>query len=232
MRVPPLVFWDFDGTLAQRPGLWAQALVDAWRACGGGPELSAECVRPHLRDGFPWHTPDIVRGPSSADGWWDGIQPVLTDALRQAGAGDVAAMRAAREVRREFYRPDAWSVVDGAREALMLVADSGFRNVILSNHPPELPGSVGALGLSPWVERTITSGTLGIEKPNPAFFAHAFEICDVREPAECWMVGDDPIADVEGGLRAGLRAILADGAYPDARGVTVLTAARSIVGAP
>lgn len=42
------------------------------------------------------------------------------------------------------------------------------------------------------------------------------------------MVGDNPVADVQGARAAGIRAILADGAYADSVGVTVLEAARLI----
>jgi len=44
------------------------------------------------------------------------------------------------------------------------------------------------------------------------------------------VVGDDPVADVQGARAAGLRAIHADGAYADPVGVSVLLAAHAIVG--
>jgi len=43
------------------------------------------------------------------------------------------------------------------------------------------------------------------------------------------MIGDNRIADVEGAQNVGIRAVLADGAYPDSKGMTALDAARHIV---
>jgi putative hydrolase of the HAD superfamily len=70
---------------------------------------------------------------------------------------------------------------------------------------------------------------LGIEKPNSAIFAHALDVSNAG--ADVWMVGDNPIADVQGAEQVGIRAILADGVYPDSRGVTIAEAARLIVSA-
>ncbi len=128
----------------------------------------------------------------------------------------------------EFYRPDAWQLIEGAREALHLTRDSGYRNVILSNHGPELPDLVAALGLGDVVESTITSAAVGAEKPNRALFEFALILVGVTARDDVWMVGDNPIADVQGAQDAGIRAILADGDHGDARGSTVLEAARSI----
>lgn len=75
---------------------------------------------------------------------------------------------------------------------------------------------------------TITSATVGAEKPNPVIFRYAIHTAGAA-PANSWMIGDNPIADVEGARMAGLSAILADGIYADAIGVTVLQAAEQIV---
>jgi putative hydrolase of the HAD superfamily len=64
---------------------------------------------------------------------------------------------------------------------------------------------------------------VGIEKPNPAIFWHALHVS--RAGADCWMIGDNPVADVAGAESVGIRAVLADGVYPDSRGMTVLEAA-------
>jgi putative hydrolase of the HAD superfamily len=77
------------------------------------------------------------------------------------------------------------------------------------------------------VEEVINSAVVGAEKPNPLIFRHALAVTGA-DP-DSWMIGDNPVADVEGARGVGMRAILADGAYPDARGVTVLEAARRVL---
>lgn len=224
-----MVFWDFDGTLARRDGLFAGALLDAWTRVES-PTATREDLRPFLRAGFPWHTPEMVIEPLDSAGWWDRMLPVFIGAYMGAGSTREIAEVAASLVPAEFYRLDAWTVIDGAKRALQLTRSAGYDNVIVSNHGPELPELVDGLGLARWIEHTITSAAVGAEKPNPKIFAHALLVADAG--FDTWMVGDHPIADVQGAEGVGLRAILADGAYPDARGVSVLEAARQIVTVP
>lgn len=223
-----VVFWDFDGTLARRERLWAGALADALRRVDPMCSVRDAELRPHLSSGFPWHDSSVVRPAPSADEWWGELYPVLVRACTSAGVERPIAGRAAFGVRGEFYRLDAWALIDGAREALRMTLEAGYRNVILSNHPPELPILVEELGLGSLVEATITSAAVGAEKPNPEIFAHALRYVGVSSSEGVWMVGDNPIADVEGARTVGIRALLADGDYDDARGMTVLAAAESI----
>ena len=219
-----VVFWDFDGTLARRDGLFAGALIDALRQVDASIAVDREDVRPHLRSGFPWHTPDVTTPPLTPQEGWERLRPVFERAYRACGVGDGVAVAAASGVAAQFYRLDAWELIDGAADALDLVRDAGYANVILSNHGPELPGLIDALGLH--VDLTITSAAVGIEKPNPALFRYALEAAAAG--SDTWMIGDNPIADVQGAEALGIRALLADGAYPDSRGVTILEAARIV----
>lgn len=224
-----VVFWDFDGTLARREGLWASALEEAWIRCAGDASLTASDLRLHLGRGFPWHSPEKTRPVSSAADWWDSLHPVLVRAYVSAGGDAALAAEAARAVPETFYRVDAWTMIDGAVAALELCRKAGRRNIILSNHAPELPALVEALGLSALVETTITSALVGAEKPNRQIFDHALRVAGDPPLSQVWMVGDNPIADVEGARGAGIRALLADGDYPDSVGMTVLQAAQHII---
>jgi putative hydrolase of the HAD superfamily len=126
-------------------------------------------------------------------------------------------------------RADAWTIIDGAEEALLVTKSAGFRNIILSNHATELPELVSSLGLASVIEQTITSATVGAEKPNPFIFTFAMTVAGVTGASEVWMIGDNPIADIEGAQNVGISAILADGTHSDAIGMTVLEAAHHVV---
>lgn len=223
-----VVFWDFDGTLARREGLWSGALADAWTSVGGVPAISPTRLRPFLGTGFPWHSPAEVRTPGSAQSWWQELRPVLIRAYVSSGLSADRAEAAVAIVPETFYRVDAWALIDGAKEALKITKGAGYRNLILSNHAPELPDLVDALGLSDLVQMTITSASVGAEKPHRAIFDHALRMAGVEHIEDVWMVGDNPNADVEGAQAVGLRALLADGDYPDSVGMTVLDAANYI----
>ncbi|MFT4234900.1 MAG: HAD-IA family hydrolase [Microbacterium sp.] len=225
-----IVFWDFDGTLARRDGLFAGAVADALRMADPASTLTRDDVYPHLRVGFPWHSPEVVVDPPEADEWWWRIEGVFARAYAELGVSPGTAAAAIPLIRGEFLRPDSWRHVDGAVEALETTRAAGYENVALSNHAPELPELVEALGLSPYHERVITSAAVGAEKPNPAIFEYALRVTDASD--DVWMVGDNPRADVAGAEAVGIRAILADKSHPDPAGVSVLEAAQLIAAAP
>jgi putative hydrolase of the HAD superfamily len=224
----PVVFWDFDGTLARRDGLWSGAILDALRRIDPMITTTVADLKPHLAAGFPWHRPDVTIEPVGPEVWWARLRPVIMAACTAAKVPVGTAAAAADLVPEEFYRFDAWQLIDGADTALARTRAAGYRNVILSNHAPELPELVGRLGLAEYVDLTITSAEIGAEKPNPVIFRYAIKVARACV-AQSWMIGDNPVADIRGAQQVGLSAILADGVYPDAIGVTVLQAAQQVV---
>ncbi|MFP3948167.1 MAG: HAD family hydrolase, partial [Longimicrobiales bacterium] len=66
-----------------------------------------------------------------------------------------------------------------------------------------------SVGLRHHFEFVLDSGTVGVEKPDPAIFRLAVDNLDL-EPEECLYVGDLFPVDVVGARRAGLRALLVD----------------------
>lgn len=50
-----VVLWDFDGTLAYRPDLWSGCLLELLDEELPDHQVTLDDLRPHLRDGFPWH---------------------------------------------------------------------------------------------------------------------------------------------------------------------------------
>ena len=222
-----VVFWDFDGTLARRRDLWAGAVRDALNAVAPGREVASKDLGAALSRGFPWHSPEIVVPPRSPEHWWAALRPVFLCAYEAVGVPLDIAERAAKQISADFYRVDAWEVIPGAEDALQIIRALGYENVILSNHGPELPQLVESLGLSRWITLTISSAAVGAEKPHPRIFEYALAVSHAGP--DTWMVGDNPVADISGACRAGIRAILADGIYEDSvGGVTVLHAAEQI----
>jgi putative hydrolase of the HAD superfamily len=101
-----VVFWDFDGTLARRGGLWSGALRDALGPVAPGTEVALGELRAELSRGLPWHSPEIVVPPRSADDWWMALRPVFLDAYETAGGPRDLAQAAANRVAALFYRAD------------------------------------------------------------------------------------------------------------------------------
>jgi len=80
-----------------------------------------------------------------------------------------------------------------------------YRLMSLSNGNADL----GAIGLAPYFELSLTARDAGTAKPDGRIFALLLERAALA-PAEMVYVGDDPHADVEGARRAGLRAVWVD----------------------
>ena len=62
------------------------------------------------------------------------------------------------------------------------------------------------LGLAEYFIDYIVSANIGYEKPRNEIFQYALKIADY--PNNCFMIGDNPIADIQGGKSAGMKTIL------------------------
>jgi putative hydrolase of the HAD superfamily len=202
------ILWDFDGTLGYRDGMWSGCLVDVLDEHEPGHGWCADDFRPSLRDGFPWHTPDVPHLElATADAWWRPVQSLLAAAYESVGY-DEGRSRTLAELARAHYVDPAhgWRLFEDTVPALNRLQNDGWRHVILSNHVPELDGIVEALGLAGLIDAVVNSARTGYEKPHPE--AYAAGRAAAGDPDELWMVGDNPTADVAGAQAAGIRAIL------------------------
>jgi putative hydrolase of the HAD superfamily len=203
-----LVLWDFDGTLAERPGMWRACLVETLDENEPAHGIASEALIPYLRDGFPWHRPDVPHPElCSPEAWWAHVGTLLARAYEGVGVQPSRAAELARLARDRYVDPTAgWRLFDDTVPALETLSRRGWRHVVLSNHVPELGEIVRGLGLAGHVDEILTSAMTGYEKPHPKAFEAALR--HRRNGAPVWMVGDNPEADVAGARRAGLEAVL------------------------
>jgi putative hydrolase of the HAD superfamily len=215
MSADLVLVWDFDGTLAYRPGNWTGVLCAVVAAERPDLQLTADRLGPHLQRGFPWHTPEIVREPCSAERWWGDLLPVLAAAVQRATGIDAAeARRLVAGVRSAYTDARGWRVFPDVRPALERLRGHGWTHLVLSNHVPELPDLVDGLGLSDVIAAVHCSGRTGVEKPHPGAFEGVF--AEFPAARAGWMIGDSWSADVRGARAVGLRAILVRSKHPDA----------------
>lgn len=94
----------------------------------------------------------------------------------------------------------------GMAETLAALRARGLRLGVVTNGETAFQtGSLDALGLPAMVDAILISAAEGVRKPDPAIFERAARRLAVS-PVDCLFVGDNPIADVAGAVRAGLRA--------------------------
>jgi putative hydrolase of the HAD superfamily len=226
VKAERVVLWDFDGTLAFRPGLWGGCALEVLDAHDPGHGIELERLRSTFRGGFPWHQwqePHPHLG--EAEAWWAQVGVRVARGFEDAGVEQGVGERLAVAFR-ERYTDAAvgWQRFEDALPALEAVTDAGWRSAVLSNHVPELEALIAGLGLGEHLDAVFNSARIGYEKPHPEAFRIALGAFGA--PREAWMVGDNEEADVEGAHEAGIRAILVRG---DGAG-DLLDAASMIIG--
>jgi putative hydrolase of the HAD superfamily len=202
-----VIFWDFDGTLAHRPGNWSGVMAEVLLADDPGCSISEEHLRPILRSGFPWHTPEVPHlHLCDAEAWWRAAELSFARHYGAVGIVPERAERLAQAVRSRYVDPSGFSLYDDTLPVLRALRESGWRHRVISNHVPELGYIAAAMGLNGLIEHITNSAEVGYEKPHPEIYRLALKAAG--NPEGAWMVGDNVLADVLGAEQAGLRAIL------------------------
>lgn len=193
------IFWDFDGTLTDGRPTWRSCLIKALGELAGRYGVTEEKLRPYLKSGFPWH-PD---GDSSLTGeaFWEVLFRLFSAAYQGLGVPGPEADAAARRVRDIVLDGTLYHVRPDAAAVLAVCAYKGYKNYILTNNFPEWESLFGQLGLRQFFSGIIVSGAVGACKPDERIFRIAERAASF--PSLIWMVGDNPIADIEGAKNAG-----------------------------
>lgn len=202
--VETVLFWDFDGTLIVPNASFLEALCRALQQ--HGYEIPAETVKTFLRTACTWYFPETPYPGRTGETWWDDLFRRF-GVFYQAHSIPQAAHEALNACFRErILDAGTYELYPDAQAALAACADKGCTNYVLSNNYPELPQTAKALGLSDWIAGYVVSAAVGYEKPHPAIFRHALALAGF--PKECYMIGDNPAADIAGGKRAGMKTVL------------------------
>lgn len=210
-----VIIWDFEGTLAVRAGRFTGALVQAARRCDPAFAVTDDAVRPLLGGAFPWHGATLRHGfAGDADAWWASLQGFSAQALQRLGMDADRAAAAVALARSVYLDPAGWTCLAGATDTLDALSARGWTHVLMSNFAPELDGIVEALGLADRLAMVFSSGRVGLEKPNRAYFDHV--LAEIAPARAAVMIGDNPQADVAGGRSVGLKTILIGGSDPAA----------------
>ena len=219
MTARRIIFWDFHGTLGARLGGWSGAIADV--IAGRFPKLGVACqdIGQYLQTGFPWHTPSVPHPElSSPDRWWQALYPVLGCALVRLGVPSGSVDDMVLEVRSRYTDSSGWALYEDTIPVLRQLDDLCWRQIVVSNHVPELPEILCALGLGV-LDMVITSARVGFEKPHEGIFRYALDRVGghIRPRDAIWMVGDSMPADIAGAAAVGIPGILVRHWHPAAR---------------
>jgi len=113
---------------------------------------------------------------------------------------DWAALEDEHETRYGGFRPE--DVYADVVPALSALRGAGHRVVLAGNQPARRAAQLRALDLP--VDDLVTSDELGVEKPEPAFFAAVLDRLGIGEPTRVLYVGDRVDNDVLPAASAGM----------------------------
>ena len=99
----------------------------------------------------------------------------------------------------------------GAKKLLTELKQRGYKLAVISNggHATRLSILQG-LGFGHYFDEIVSSGLLGISKPNPEIFLHTSRQLGLSAQ-QCLYIGDHPINDIQGATAAGMTAIWLEG---------------------
>ena len=108
-----------------------------------------------------------------------------------------------------WYRSEMTRQMEPDLEINGLLAGLNERHVpwgIVTNGSPSQHGKCRAAGLDELAPFIIVSEEAGYRKPDPRIFRDALEATGLTAPEEVIFVGDNPVADIDGARRFGMRA--------------------------
>jgi len=205
------VLFDAGNTLLHLDYPWLARLAAALGAQGVEPDAVGRAVAAAGRR--EWPRASALDGPTAF------VLLYFAAIGQDLGLAHAAAVRFAEAAQAEHVRhplglwrhpaPDAAAV-------LQALGRRGLRLGVVSNADGRVEQQIEAAGLRPLVAVVVDSMLAGVEKPDPRIFHIALASLGVAAE-DALYVGDIPQFDVEGALRAGLKAILYDpwDAFPE-----------------
>ena len=201
------IFWDFDGTLAYRDGMWSKTLLSLLQK-NNINEVPLEKIKPYLTSGFTWHNFEyshkkLFKGKT----WYEYYENYFYEILIKTGIEEYSAKKLSKDVINEYMDKTKWFIYDDVIETLEKIIGMEYKNYILSNHVPELKRIVENVGLKDYFCEIYSSANIGYEKPHIKFYEYVLKELNIYKD-NCIIIGDSYEADVKGGENIGIKSIL------------------------
>lgn len=202
------IFWNLDGTLVHRNDESFCSLREALQL--NGYMIEDSHIRAALHVAHPWNHWETSYEDQSGEKWWDRLFSKLSVFYEQHGVLDVDKVNSIYKKRILSFT--CYTVYDNTAMILEYCQKQGYNNYIISNNYPELPKALEKLGLAEFFSGYFISADIGFEKPHPEIYRHALTM--TGNPEICYMVGDNPVADIQGAKKAGMHTIYVHNSMP------------------
>jgi FMN phosphatase YigB (HAD superfamily) len=198
---PAAVFLDALGTLVrlESPAPRLQASLRA----RVGIELDEDVATAAMRAEMRYYAANCIRATDDAS--LAALRLECADVLADTIGGGVVGA----DLLPCLTDAIAFRLYDDAAPALAALQAAGLQLAVVSNWDVSLIPVLERLGVADRFETVVHSAGVGASKPDPRMFTAALEQLSLP-PEAVLHVGDDPVNDVQGAQRAGIRAILLD----------------------
>jgi putative hydrolase of the HAD superfamily len=201
------ILWDFDGTLAYRDGNWSGALHSILLN-NGITYITIDTLKPYLTKGFTWHNTEKSNKELFGDKtWWEYYEDNFSNIFMELGIQKNISKKISKEIKKEYMNITKWHIYDDTKKTLEGLINKKHKNIILSNHIPELEEIVKGLELDKYFLKVYSSGNIGYEKPNSKIYEYVLNDAKIN-PNDCIIIGDSYSSDIQGGTKMGIKSIL------------------------
>lgn len=204
-----VIFWDSDGTLLYGNESFKTSLIRTFEKFEY--TLDEDDARFFMRSVCSWYVPERDHSDKNGEEWWSELLGEIYIFCEKQGVDKSNIVSICKDFRKNVitFEYEAYS---DAKAVLHYFKEKGFENYIISNNFPELGDVFERLGLDSEIAGYVLSASVGYEKPRKEIYEYA--LSKAGNPEICYMIGDNPVADYQGGLDTGMRPILVHGIEP------------------
>ena len=202
-QVNKAIFWDCDGTLVRDNESFKCSLLRALQEFGYC--ISEEAVKGFLKGACSWNKPEEDHSDANGEAWWERLLVGMRMFCEEQGVTPSDAVSVCNAFRKNVVSYE-YEVYPEAKNVLRQFSEKGYKHYIISNNFPELREVFVRLGLDEEIAGYFISASVGYDKPRKEMFEYA--IAQAGNPEVRYMIGDNPVADYEGGLNAGMKPVL------------------------
>ena len=197
------IFWDCDGTLVHNNESFKCSLMRALQEFGYC--IEEEEVKHFLREACSWNKPEEDHRDLNGEEWWQRLLVGMRRFCEAQGVNPADAVAVCNAFRKNVISYE-YELYPDTKKVLRQFSEKGYKHYIISNNFPELREVFLRLGLDEEISGYFISASVGYDKPRKEMFDYALE--KAGNPEVRYMIGDNPVADYEGSLNAGLKPIL------------------------
>lgn len=198
-----VLFWDFDGSLVYANERFIDTFLSVTNAFNYN--FPKDEIRQLFKSIYPWNFPEISYQDRIGDFWWDSFLGKIDNFYAEKGISQSLKKEINEKFKFQMINNNTYTLYEDAKDTLSAGMELGYKNCILSNNYPELPRILDDFNISHFFTDYFVSALIGYEKPRSELFDYAIKKSGCKSG---YMIGDNPIADIEGGKNAGLKTIL------------------------